>query len=124
MKAYFVIYGFEESPETISNITGVSPDEFGIKGHRVDDTRPAIKENYWQVNSKSVEKYNIDAHISELVDIASGLINNHQDLGDYQKKIVVYSDVVSDQPKPGAFISYDLSKKLAELRVDYEIDLN
>jgi hypothetical protein len=127
MKAYFVIYGFDKSPEDVSKLLGIQADEIGHKGGErpkiEGKNRPVIQDNYWQINSSSNDEYSIDAHIKNLLKKISPLLDSHSELVEYSKKIVVHDGISVNSPKPGAYIDYATSSLLGRLKIDCDIDL-
>ena len=102
--AYFVIAGFPGSPEDITRLLGLAPDDSAGKGEKRrarGGQEYTVKDSYWEIHGRVSNDLSIDEHVVELLDRLSGLESRLRELDPLTvKKIEVVVRLRPEKARP------------------------
>jgi len=127
VRAYFVIAGFPDSPDSITQLLGIAPGESGRAGdHRTrrGGVSYVVKDSFWELTGTVINNTSIDPHVLELLDRLSGLESKLESLApEVIKKIVIVVAVTPHLSPPGWYLDAATLKRLVTLGIDVEVDI-
>ena len=125
----FLIVGFDMLPEELSQLLGTDPDETGLAGevrHRSAGVGSVtLKDNYWEVRGPEVDSYMIEDHLRPLLAKVETFADRLAQLPEtVLRRFDVAVTLHPGDSKPGLRLDVDLSRHLAALNAELEVDIN
>lgn len=127
-KAWFILFGFEESPDEITKQLGVTPTETRIKGEYRNiskgkhEIKRLNKENAWLLKSELSNSVPIEKHLEHLINNIKPYKQNFIDVAK-RYKLQFNCAMYYYEANPGISLESNIMKEISELNIPLYFDI-